>query len=90
MSESINTQMDNLHRMQEIEGLKSEVKDLQEKLETLKVKRAEDKMKLKDFEKAKIQLQQVNSPFSTTDVQMIRTETRRSCLANCVVCMLTL
>ena len=48
-----------LERQQETDNLKAEVRDLQEKLETLKVKRAEDKTKLKEFEKAKIQLQQV-------------------------------
>jgi len=60
ISASINLQMDNLHQQQEIEGLKSEVKDLQEKLETLKIKRAQDKTKLMEFEKAKIQIQQVD------------------------------
>lgn len=51
--------MTNLQQQQEIEGLKAEVKDLNEKLETLKIKRADDKTKLKEFEKVKIQLQQV-------------------------------
>ena len=64
MNASINLQMDNLHQQQEIEGLKSEVKDLQEKLETLKIKRAQDKTKLIEFEKAKIQIQQVRSEAS--------------------------
>jgi dynactin 1 len=50
----------NLQTQQEIEGYKAEIKDLNEKVETLKIKRAEDKSKLKEFEKAKIQLQQVN------------------------------
>ena len=49
----------NLQQQQEIEGLNAEIKDLNEKLDTLKIKRAEDKTKLKEFEKAKIQLQQV-------------------------------
>ena len=51
--------MTNLAQQQEMEGLKAEIKDLEEKLETLKVKRGEDKVKLKEFEKVKIQLQQV-------------------------------
>ena len=38
---------------------KAEVQDLKEKLETLRIKRAEDKMRLKDAEKVKIQLAQV-------------------------------
>ena len=61
MSSSINAQIDNLHQQQEMDGLRAEVKDLQEKLETLKVKRAQDATKLKDYEKVKIQLQQVDS-----------------------------
>jgi len=59
MSSSINAQMESLHQQQEIDGLRAEVKDLQEKLDTLKVKRAQDSAKLKEFEKTKIQLQQV-------------------------------
>ena len=59
MSTSISEKMENLQQQQEIEGLQAEVRDLEEKLETLKVKRAEDKVKLKEFEKVKIQLQQV-------------------------------
>jgi len=35
------------------------VKDLEEKLETLKMKRMEDKIKLKELEKHKIQLEQL-------------------------------
>ena len=52
--------MTNLQQQQEIEGLKAEVKDLNEKLETLKMKRADDKVKIKEGEKLKIQLQQVS------------------------------
>jgi dynactin 1 len=40
--------------------LKSTVKDLNEKLETLKLKRSEDREKLREFDKIKIQIQQVN------------------------------
>ncbi|XP_059515364.1 dynactin subunit 1 isoform X1 [Myotis daubentonii] len=43
----------------EEEGLKAQVRDLEEKLETLRLKRAEDKAKLKELEKHKIQLEQV-------------------------------
>ncbi|KAK6174365.1 hypothetical protein SNE40_017658 [Patella caerulea] len=49
----------NLQQTQEIEGLKAEIKDLNEKLETLKIKRGEDRAKLKDADKLKIQLQQL-------------------------------
>ncbi|XP_034019960.1 dynactin subunit 1-like isoform X1 [Thalassophryne amazonica] len=44
---------------QEEESLRAQVKDLEEKLETLKMKRAEDKAKLKELEKHKIQLEQL-------------------------------
>lgn len=43
----------------ENENLKLKVKDLEEKLETLKVKRAEDRDKVREFDKSKIQLQQL-------------------------------
>ena len=56
----MDSQLTNIQQQQEIEGLKAEIKDLNEKLETLKIKRAEDKAKLKEFEKTKIQLQQVH------------------------------
>ncbi|XP_063765051.1 dynactin subunit 1 isoform X2 [Eleginops maclovinus] len=44
---------------QEEEALRLQVKDLDEKLETLKMKRTEDKAKLKELEKHKIQLEQL-------------------------------
>ncbi|XP_072315553.1 dynactin subunit 1-like [Eucyclogobius newberryi] len=43
----------------EEESLRAQVKDLEEKLETLKMKRSEDKAKLKELEKHKIQLEQL-------------------------------
>ncbi|XP_023208089.1 dynactin subunit 1 isoform X9 [Xiphophorus maculatus] len=43
----------------EEEALRAQVKDLDEKLETLKMKRTEDKAKLKELEKHKIQLEQL-------------------------------
>uniref|UniRef100_A0A914VYN7 Dynein associated protein domain-containing protein n=1 Tax=Plectus sambesii TaxID=2011161 RepID=A0A914VYN7_9BILA len=43
----------------ELEWLRAEHKDLSEKLETLRLKRAEDKTKLVDYERCKIQLQQL-------------------------------
>ncbi|KAK3094997.1 hypothetical protein FSP39_008880 [Pinctada imbricata] len=54
---SMEEKMSFVQQQQEIEGLKAEIKDLNEKLDTLKIKRAEDKGKLKEFEKAKIHLQ---------------------------------
>ena len=59
LSTSVDSQLTNLQQQQEIEGLKAEIVDLNEKLDTLKIKRAEDKGKLKESEKMKIQLQQV-------------------------------
>ena len=59
MTSSIDNQMAGLQLQQENDGLKAEVKDLEEKLETLKVKKAEDKVKLKELDKVKIQLQHV-------------------------------
>ncbi|XP_069578640.1 dynactin subunit 1-like isoform X4 [Brachyistius frenatus] len=44
---------------QEEESVRAQVKDLEEKLETLKMKRTEDKAKLKELEKHKIQLEQL-------------------------------
>lgn len=44
---------------QEEEALRAQVKDLEEKLETLRIKRTEDKAKLKELEKHKIQLEQL-------------------------------
>ncbi|XP_070612894.1 dynactin subunit 1 isoform X2 [Erythrolamprus reginae] len=43
----------------EEESLRGQVRDLEEKLETLRMKRGEDKAKLKELEKFKIQLEQV-------------------------------
>uniref|UniRef100_A0A8C2L488 Dynactin subunit 1 n=1 Tax=Cyprinus carpio TaxID=7962 RepID=A0A8C2L488_CYPCA len=43
----------------EEESLRAQVKDREEKLETLKMKRTEDKAKLKELEKHKIQLEQL-------------------------------
>ncbi|XP_037532993.1 dynactin subunit 1 [Nematolebias whitei] len=43
----------------EEESLRAQVKDLEEKLETLRMKRTDDKAKLKELEKYKIQLEQL-------------------------------
>lgn len=43
----------------ELENLRAEVKDLTEKLEVLKAKRAEDRAKLKEAESMKVQLAQM-------------------------------
>lgn len=44
----------------EEEGLRAQVKDLEEKLETLRMKRNEDRAKLKELEKCRIQLEQLH------------------------------
>ncbi|XP_038070771.1 dynactin subunit 1-like isoform X2 [Patiria miniata] len=44
---------------EQVGALKLEVQDLKEKLETLRIKRAEDKLRLKDAEKMKIQMAQL-------------------------------
>ncbi|XP_062894925.1 dynactin subunit 1-like isoform X3 [Mobula hypostoma] len=43
----------------EEEGLRAQVRDLEEKLETLRMKRNEDRAKLKELEKSRIQLEQL-------------------------------
>lgn len=43
----------------EVEALRNTIKDLNEKLETLKLKRAEDREKLREADKLKLQMQQV-------------------------------
>ncbi|XP_049883167.1 dynactin subunit 1 isoform X4 [Pectinophora gossypiella] len=57
---SVEDKLANLQAQQEITQLKSEVEDLKEKLETIKVRRAEDREKLKEFERVKLQLEQAN------------------------------
>ncbi|XP_055856835.1 dynactin subunit 1 [Episyrphus balteatus] len=49
----------NAEQQQIIEGLKSQVDDLTEKLETLKQRRSEDKERLREFDKMKIQFEQM-------------------------------
>ena len=59
MTASISEKVANLEHQQEVENLMAENRDLEEKLTTIKVKRQEDKAKLKEYEKAKIQIMQV-------------------------------
>lgn len=51
--------LSNLQLQQEVENRNQQIKDLSEKLETLKIKRQEDKERLKDYDKLKIQLEQL-------------------------------
>ncbi len=61
MTKSMDSQLESLQNHQEMENMRMEVRDLEGKLDTLKIKRQEDKVKLKEFEKAKIMIQQVSS-----------------------------
>nr|XP_034995169.1 dynactin subunit 1 isoform X3 [Zootoca vivipara] len=60
----------------EEENLRSQVRDLEEKLETLKMKRNEDKAKLKELEKYKIQLEQVQEWKSKMQEQQAELQKR--------------
>ncbi|XP_071793613.1 dynactin subunit 1-like isoform X3 [Asterias amurensis] len=57
---SIDDKLSELQSSEQVSSYKAEVQDLKEKLETLRIKRAEDKMRLKDAEKVKIQLAQLS------------------------------
>lgn len=50
----------NMQAQQEITNLKAEVEDLKEKLETLKIRRTEDREKLRELERVRLQLEQAN------------------------------
>ncbi|XP_058049823.1 dynactin subunit 1 isoform X4 [Ahaetulla prasina] len=60
----------------EEESLRGQVRDLEEKLETLKMKRNEDKAKLKELEKYKIQLEQVQEWKSKMQEQQVELQKR--------------
>lgn len=55
-SASIEEKLTNLQYQQELENRNQQIKDYIEKLETLKLKRQEDKEKMKDYDKLKIQV----------------------------------
>ncbi|XP_033327660.1 dynactin subunit 1 isoform X2 [Megalopta genalis] len=55
----VEEKLTHLQLQQENENLKSQVRDLTEKVETLRVKRMQDKERMKDFEKTKLQLDQL-------------------------------
>ncbi|XP_075989035.1 dynactin subunit 1 [Anticarsia gemmatalis] len=59
-SSTMEDKLANIQAQQEITNLKAEVEDLKEKLETLKVRRAEDREKLREFERVRLQLDQAN------------------------------
>ncbi|KAG6794915.1 dynactin subunit 1 isoform X1 [Apis mellifera caucasica] len=55
----VEEKLSHLQLQQENENLKSQVRDLTEKVETLRVKRMQDKERIKDFEKTKLQVDQL-------------------------------
>ena len=59
MADRIEEKVAAAQAQQELLASKDTIKDLEEKLETLKVKRAKDQEKMKDFEKLKIQHEQL-------------------------------
>jgi len=59
LSDKLEEKITNIQLQQEITNYKDDMKDLQERLDTLKVKRAQDKEKLKDYEKLMIQNEQL-------------------------------
>ena len=59
LSDKMEEKISNMQLQQEINNYKDDVKDLQEKLETLKVKRAQDKEKMKDYERIVLQNEQL-------------------------------
>ncbi|XP_050559392.1 dynactin subunit 1 isoform X17 [Spodoptera frugiperda] len=59
-SSSMEDKIANMQAQQEITNLKAEVEDLKEKLETIKVRRAEDREKLRELERVRLQLDQAN------------------------------
>ncbi|CAH0555290.1 unnamed protein product [Brassicogethes aeneus] len=56
---SVEDKINHLQLQQEIENRQQQIRDLGEKLESLKIKRQEDKERLKDYDKLKIQLEQM-------------------------------
>ena len=59
LSDKMEEKINNIQLQQEINNYKDDMKDLQEKLDTLKVKRAQDKERLKDYERIMIQNEQL-------------------------------
>ncbi|XP_018341862.1 PREDICTED: dynactin subunit 1 isoform X1 [Trachymyrmex septentrionalis] len=55
----VEEKLSHLQLVQENDNLKSQVRDLTEKVETLRVKRMQDKERIKDFEKTKLQVEQL-------------------------------
>lgn len=56
---SVEEKISNIQQQQEIENMRAQIRDLNEKLETLKNKRIEDREKLKEYDKTQLQLEQL-------------------------------
>lgn len=53
---TVEEKLSHLQVQQELDNRELQIRDLSEKLETLKIKRQDDKEKLKDYDKLKIQV----------------------------------
>ncbi|TRY77114.1 hypothetical protein TCAL_00046, partial [Tigriopus californicus] len=60
LNDRLEEKVANLQAQQELMASQETIRDLEEKLETLKIKRAKDQEKLKDFEKIRIQHEQLS------------------------------
>ncbi|CAG5075497.1 Similar to DCTN1-p150: Dynactin subunit 1 (Drosophila melanogaster) [Cotesia congregata] len=58
-SNTVEEKLSHLQLVQENDNLKAQVNDLNEKVETLRLKRMQDKEKMKEFEKTKLQVEQL-------------------------------
>ncbi|XP_030761561.1 dynactin subunit 1 isoform X2 [Sitophilus oryzae] len=56
---SVEEKISHLQLQQELENRSQQIRDLNEKIDTLKIRRQEDKERLKDYDKLKIQLEQL-------------------------------
>lgn len=59
LQNTVDEKLTHLQLLQENDNLKAQVNDLNEKVETLRVKRMQDKERMKEFEKTKLQFEQL-------------------------------
>merc|ERR1712096_261850 len=73
--------------MVELETLKAQVKDWKEKYETIRMKRQEDRSKLKEVEKMRIQIQQLSDgkSRSSQQVQELSKQLREAKAVSCKI-----
>ncbi|KAJ0169858.1 hypothetical protein K1T71_014464 [Dendrolimus kikuchii] len=77
VSTTMEDKLANMQAQQEITQLKTEVEDLKEKLETLKVRRAEDREKLREFERFKAKIMESQAQLQR-DLQRAKQEVREA------------